>query len=230
MTQNQRIEIGLKESLMLLVFNNNYPSTPRVNTNDILFWTTSILSEVIEVPYYAYVYGIQNIINDHDLTDANLTLGLKYNNNDITSYASMKTAFIRHGYNARRLFKIDVKGEIVYIAQGIILDKDLNVLFLLSRKHNIIDNTTNYPATIYINPSVFSRETKADKFIAGTLFTLIMGLKRNPAPDFRVDFSIVLEAENLLYSIDVPNSHHNINDNAWNIITEHLEGIKHTIM
>lgn len=225
MTQNERIDKILSEYLSFLKYPKSYNPYNQSNLN--IYWSGMLSTPNLEVPTIVTMNGIinkaYNMGNENGYTTAIIPFS-----NGTSEYASVKTAFIKYGTSVK-IGKINIKGEYFYLCNGVIMDINKEILFMVTQSYNPVATKEDAFTNVYFNPKVFRKGNAINKFIADILFPFIMEYKINPAHFHTGHLNIIMEEYKGLYSVPLKSNPLETTNMAYGILDEYLESVCATI-
>lgn len=227
MTQNERIEHIVFDLLYVkTLLPRSYSSNGVRNYK--FFWSGVLNTRLIEMPSIVFYSGISKVVIDKGYKNDVVNFPLLMST--VTShYASIKTAFIKVG-NSHYLQKIDIKGEIVYIGKGIILDSNQELLFTSTQTYNIIRlDESLYTCNCYFNPKVFTKSNTIYKFIVDSLFTVILKYKLNPQPYQAGTINLIIDNYKGFHDVALNCDPLKITDFVYARLAENIEAVCETM-
>lgn len=225
MTQNERIDKILSEYLSFLKIPKIYIPYGQTNLN--IYWSGILSTPNLEVPTIVSMNGIinkaYNMGNENGYTTAIIPFI-----NGISEYASVKTAFIKYG-TCITIAKINIKGEYFYLGNGVIMDINKEILFMVTQSYNPVATKEDAFTNVYFNPKVFRKGNAINKFIADILFPFIMEYKINPAHFHTGHLNIIMEEYQGLYSVPLKSNPLETTNMAYKVLDEYIESVCATI-
>ena len=248
MTQNEKISRILQKQFSVCYIGNNVNYSKDLSPLDIDLYWSGIFGYKLEteVPLFIIEGGATESLR----ADVSREINSDIPHNDkldlsfystvavpiIGSYqviiaASFKTAFIKHDLyrNKAVLYKINVKEEIAYIGEGIILDKDLKPLYVQTVINKYLNqDTLCHTPNIYISPVVFSKSNNLYKFIADTLFPMCVELIQSPL--YKDISAVLIKDYKGFYKISFDNTIESIEDKAYEILEQEKKLILQSLL
>lgn len=225
MTQNERIDKILSDYLSFLKVPKSYNPYGQTDLN--IYWSGMLSTPNLEVPTIVTMNGIitkaYNMGNQNGYTTAIIPF-----NTYTSEYASVKTAFIKYG-TCVTIAKINIKGEYFYLGNGVIMDGNKEILFMVTQSYNPIATREDAFTNVYFNPKVFRKGNAINKFIVDILFPFIIEYKINPSHRHTGHLNVIMEEYQGLYFVSLKSNPLETTNMAYGILDEYLESVCATI-
>lgn len=225
MTQNEKIDIILSNYLSFFKVPKSYNPFGQTDLN--IYWSGILSTPNLEIPTIVTMNGIitkaYNMGNQNGYTTAIIPFSTY-----TSVYASVKTAFIKYG-TCVTITKINIKGEYFYLGNGVIMDSNKEILFMVTQSYNPIATREDAFTNVYFNPKVFRKDNAINKFIVDILFPFIIEYKINPSPRHTGHLNVIMEEYQGLYFVSLKSNPLETTNMAYGILDEYLESVCATI-